>query len=116
MRSSDSRLASCSCVVPSGFVWPSEGSGLEGFAALAAARGRPERAARLHAASDALRERIVVPLPPAEREKVEGERAVLRAALGDEAFDSAWTAGRALTWEQATEHAREGGRDAGGVA
>jgi hypothetical protein len=32
MRSSDSRLASCSVVVPSGFAWSSEGSGLEGSA------------------------------------------------------------------------------------
>jgi len=89
---------------------------LEDFAALAGAQQQPERAARLYGASEALREGVGAPLGPAGREEVERDLAALRAALGDEAFDSAWSAGRAMTWEQAVGHALEEDSGAGGVA
>ena len=44
---------------------------------------------------------------PNEREEAQRGLAALRATLGDVAFDSAWSAGRALTWEQAIEYALE---------
>jgi tetratricopeptide (TPR) repeat protein len=78
---------------------------LEGFAALAKVQERPDKATRLYGAADALRESVGVPLPPSEREEVGGELAVLRATLGENTFNCAWAAGRAMTWEQAIEHA-----------
>ncbi len=80
---------------------------LECFAALARAQEQPDRAAQLYGASDALRAAIGVPLPPNEREEVERALAALRPTLGEEAFNGAWTAGCALTWEQAIEYALE---------
>ncbi len=80
---------------------------LEGCAALARAQERPQRAVQLYGASDGLRTAIGVPLPPDRREEVDQDLAALRATLGAEAFDSAWAAGRALTWERAIEYALE---------
>jgi hypothetical protein len=80
---------------------------LEGFGALARAQEQPESAVRLYGASNVLRESIGIHLPPNEREEVERDLAALRATLGEAAFDSAWSAGRALTWEQAIAYALE---------
>jgi tetratricopeptide (TPR) repeat protein len=80
---------------------------LEGCAGLAQAQEQPERATRLLGASDGLRAAIGVPLPPFEREEIERDLAALRATLGEAAFDAAWSAGQALTWEQAIEYALE---------
>ncbi len=81
---------------------------LEGFAGLAQAQEQPDKATRLYGAADGLRAAIGVPLSPTGREEVNGHLAALRGALGEEAFDGAWAAGLALTWEQAIEHALEG--------
>jgi len=40
-----------------------------------------------------------------DRPEYERRVAACRAALGDDAFDAAWQAGRALTWEQAVDAA-----------
>jgi hypothetical protein len=61
----------------------------------------------LYGASDGLRAVIGAPRPPNEREEADRDLAALRATLGEAAFDSAWAAGRALTWEQAIEYALE---------
>jgi hypothetical protein len=78
---------------------------LEGCAGLAQAQEQPERATGLYGASDGLRAVIGVPLPPRGREEADRDLAALRVTLGEAAFDSAWTAGRILTWEQAIEYA-----------
>ncbi len=78
---------------------------LEGLAAVDAVLGSSERAARLAAAASSLRETIGVPIPPAEREAAEGTVVSIRRALGEDAFTSAWAAGRALTTEQAVVEA-----------
>jgi hypothetical protein len=81
---------------------------LESLAGLAAVWGRGlERAARLWGAAAALREAIGAPLPPSEREKYEREVGAARAALGEEAFASAWAEGEAMTLEQAIAYALE---------
>jgi tetratricopeptide (TPR) repeat protein len=81
--------------------------GLEGFAALAKVQEQPDKATRLYGASDALRTAIGAPLPPAERAEVERALTALCASLGEAAFDSAWSAGRALSWEQGIAYALE---------
>ncbi len=82
---------------------------LEGCAALAKGQEQPDRATWLYGASDALRESIGVPLSPKGCEKADSDLTALRATLGEAAFDSAWTAGRAMIWEQAIEYALEDG-------
>jgi hypothetical protein len=71
--------------------------------------GDNDRAARLDGAADALRGAIGSPLPPNEQCEHERRLSELRAALGDGTFERAFTAGRALTWEQAVAYALEGG-------
>jgi non-specific serine/threonine protein kinase len=80
---------------------------LEGCAGLAQVQEQPERAARLYGASDGLRAVLGMPLSPNEREEVDRDLAALRVTLGEAAFDRAWSAGRALTWEQAIAYALE---------
>ena len=70
-----------------------------------AACGYQERAARLHGAAAALRERIGAPIPPAERGSLHRAVSDIRAALGDETFASAEGAGRDLAPEQAVAEA-----------
>ena len=78
---------------------------LEGFAALAAAAGRPRRAARLCGAAEALREITGAPLLDADR--AEHERLVggLRSRLGERTFAAEWAAGRATGPEDAARFA-----------
>jgi tetratricopeptide (TPR) repeat protein len=84
---------------------------LEGWALLAAAGNRPERAARLFGAANSLREGQGVPLLPADRAEFEPSMAALQAALGQAVFTAAWEAGYALTWEQAVHEALQGEDD-----
>jgi tetratricopeptide (TPR) repeat protein len=81
---------------------------LEGMADLAQVTGSPERAARLQGAASALREAIGHPLPPAERAVHERHLSELRKALGEEASQRAFAAGRALSWEGAIHYGLEG--------
>jgi non-specific serine/threonine protein kinase len=79
---------------------------LEAFGALAQTERSPERAAKLFAAADALREEIRVPLSPNERAELDIDG--LRERLGEEAFGECWAAGRALGVNKAVEYARSG--------
>jgi hypothetical protein len=54
---------------------------------------------------EALRETLGIPLPPKERPDHEDTVAVVRAALGEEAFAHARAAGRVLPLEQAVAEA-----------
>jgi tetratricopeptide (TPR) repeat protein len=78
---------------------------LDGVAVLALDRGQPERAARLFGAAAALRESVGAPL--AANERADNERYVdlVRVALGNEAFMTAWETGRALSLEGAIAEA-----------
>jgi len=80
---------------------------LEAFAGLTAKESRPEQAALLWGAAEALREEIEAPLPPNERERYHHEVAVVRQVLGAEKFSTAWAQGRAMTMEQAIAYALE---------
>ncbi len=70
---------------------------LEGLGRLAWAAGSPGRAARLWEASESLREAIGAPLAPVDQATHDRERAAVRDALGEAAFDSAFNEGRAMT-------------------
>jgi predicted ATPase/transcriptional regulator with XRE-family HTH domain len=70
------------------------------LAAIATDRGRFSLAARLHGHAAALREAIGAPRAPAERARYDRMVTATRAGLGDQAFASAWEAGRALSPEQ----------------
>jgi tetratricopeptide (TPR) repeat protein len=72
---------------------------LEGLAAVEAAIGCRELAARTFSACAAERQALGTPIPPADRPAHERRVAALRAALGDAAFVAAWEAGRRLTLE-----------------
>ncbi|HEV2239021.1 MAG TPA: tetratricopeptide repeat protein [Ktedonobacterales bacterium] len=75
--------------------------GLEEVARTAGVAGRGERAARLLGAAAALRELRGAPQPPQERTDVEEAVAGARAALGEEAWATAFAAGRTLSLEAA---------------
>ena len=78
---------------------------LEGLAGVASAQGQPERAARLFGAAEATRRLIGVPLPPSERPHYERLVAAVRTQLDEGTFAAAWTAGQALSLEQAIAEA-----------
>jgi len=78
---------------------------LEALAVCSSALGDQARAACLWGAAAIQRERLQCSMWPVDRPAYERDIAACRAALGDEAFDAAWQAGRALTWEQAVAEA-----------
>lgn len=80
--------------------------GLLGMAGVAA-RGRADRAARLLGAAEALREAIGLSLAPLVtiRYDLEGYTAAARGALGEAAFDAAFSEGRAMAPERAVQYA-----------
>jgi non-specific serine/threonine protein kinase len=75
------------------------------LAQVAGERIRPERAARLFGAADALLERMGVALDPHQRAEFDSGVAAARAALGEEHFAAAWALGRAMTQEEAVAEA-----------
>jgi hypothetical protein len=81
--------------------------GLENLADLAARSGDGVRAARLLGAAEALRGALNAPLYPADQNAYAAIVAAARAGLSDEAFVAAWSAGRALSMEQAVAEALE---------
>jgi predicted ATPase/DNA-binding CsgD family transcriptional regulator len=77
---------------------------LETLGALASVH-HPDRAARVLGAAAALRDEIGMPLPPGDRAAYEQDLAAVRAGLRDEAFSAAWSAGRAMSLEEAVDYA-----------
>jgi predicted ATPase/class 3 adenylate cyclase len=73
---------------------------LEGFARVAGASARFERAARLFAAAGALREAVGAPVAPVGRAEYEGNLATVRAGLDEVTFNAMWGEGREMTLEQ----------------
>ncbi|MGQ0550587.1 MAG: tetratricopeptide repeat protein [Armatimonadota bacterium] len=81
---------------------------LEGLAGVMLARGIPGDSARLFGAADALREAIGAPLWPLDRVAYESDLREAKAALGDEAFAAAWSAGRGMSVNEAAQFASSG--------
>jgi hypothetical protein len=79
---------------------------LELVAAVLAARGGYEQAARTWGAAVALRGALGTPMWPVDRPDYERRVAAAREAWGAATWDAAWDSGRALTWEQAADEAR----------
>jgi DNA-binding CsgD family transcriptional regulator/tetratricopeptide (TPR) repeat protein len=78
---------------------------LEGFATVAAAESRPERAVRLLGAARAMRERIDEASSPSRRASLERLLEAARAAMGEEACGAAWAAGHAMPPQEAVVEA-----------
>ena len=74
---------------------------LEGLARCARVQGQLEYAARLLGAAAAQRAHIHILPPPADRQILERETDMVRAALGHAAYTVAWAEGQALTLEEA---------------
>jgi tetratricopeptide (TPR) repeat protein len=78
---------------------------LEDYATLLRVRGDVADAVRLCGTIDAARGRLTVPRRPRYVSGWEGELVTARAALGDEAFEAAWTSGAERLLEDAIESA-----------
>jgi non-specific serine/threonine protein kinase len=87
---------------PSGFA-----ACFEGLAGLARQRGDMERTTRLAAAASGLRESAASALTPAELRAFDEDIAAARGALGDAAFATLWTEGRALPVDDVVAYARD---------
>jgi tetratricopeptide (TPR) repeat protein len=81
--------------------WGGLAETLDGIAGYAAARRRPDEAARFLGAAEALRAARHVVLHTADRIARDGNAADARAQLGDEPFAKAWEYGRLLTGDEA---------------
>ena len=81
--------------------------GLGGMAGVAALRGQAARAAKLMGASEALRQEIGISVTPEASPYYDYDRylAAAHAGLGEAAFDSAWSEGRAMSADRAVEYA-----------
>jgi tetratricopeptide (TPR) repeat protein len=78
---------------------------LEGIAGVAAMRHRPEPAARLLGAVEALRETMNLRRPPIEQPLYERILTAVRSQLPEDVLSAAWQAGRTLTPAQAIAEA-----------
>jgi tetratricopeptide (TPR) repeat protein len=78
---------------------------LAGMAGVAAAQGYPERSARLFGAADALFDTVGIVVEPVGRAEYDRNTTVARTQLGEDAFASAWEAGRTMSLEQAIAYA-----------
>jgi non-specific serine/threonine protein kinase len=79
---------------------------LAGLAGAARALARPQHAARLFGAAESLREAAGVRIDLADREPHERNVSETRRALSDDAFRTAWDAGREMALDQALAEAR----------
>ena len=78
---------------------------LERFAELAIPKQAPKRAATIWGAAARLREKIGIPIPLNEEADYERGVATTRVALGEDAFDEAWSEGSAMTLDDAVRYA-----------
>jgi DNA-binding CsgD family transcriptional regulator len=84
---------------------PGVAQSLEALAGIAATQESGMEAARLYGAADALRRVIGLVRLPIEQEEYDADVALARAQLGDEAFDTGWVEGTALSTEDAVAYA-----------
>ena len=80
-------------------------SRFESLALVLNAQAQPGRAARLFGAAEVVRETIHAPLKPNELDDYEAEVEKVRAQLGEPAFTTAWTEGRAMSFDAAVAEA-----------
>jgi ATP/maltotriose-dependent transcriptional regulator MalT len=80
---------------------------LVGLAAVTTSRGRPEPAVRLLGAAEGLSEGYVATLWRTERAAYESTVAAARDTLGEERFEAAWAAGRAMGMEEVVAATRD---------
>jgi hypothetical protein len=78
---------------------------LDSIAATASRAGFAEAGARLYGTGARLREELGAPVPASERARYETGLEMTRSAIGDEAYERAWAAGRALSLEDAVAEA-----------
>jgi predicted ATPase/DNA-binding SARP family transcriptional activator/DNA-binding CsgD family transcriptional regulator len=83
------------------------GEAVAGVASAAGAVGRPDLAAPLWGATEALRERISLPIPEPDLPFHLKMIAIARASANDSAFDEAWSRGRNISLEDALVLAQE---------
>jgi non-specific serine/threonine protein kinase len=81
---------------------------LEGLAVAAGATAQADRAARLLGAAGRLRVSIGAPVHPVDRADHERTVALVRSAIGDEAFAAAFAAGQAAGLDEVIEYATSG--------
>jgi hypothetical protein len=74
---------------------------------LAVQMGQAARGTELCAAAATIFDGLGVPFTPHEQEAHDRAVAAMPAALGEQGFTAAWTAGRALTVEQAVARASD---------
>ena len=72
---------------------------------LAAEQGSAERALRIFAFEDGLRQTLSSPQPAAEQKIQDGYIAAARSVLSTENFAQAWAEGRAMSLERAIDYA-----------
>jgi predicted ATPase/DNA-binding winged helix-turn-helix (wHTH) protein/Tfp pilus assembly protein PilF len=82
-------------------------SSLEDFACLAWLQAHPARAARLWGRAARLREEIGSAQSPRAQATIGPYVAAVRTAMGDDAFESAWAAGRSMALDQVTRELLE---------
>ncbi len=80
---------------------------VEGTPDIRAAPGQDQFCVSLAAAADAHRSRLGLRTPPADEHRRDQHLAALRERLGDEAYRSAWEAGRGMSLPAAAGHAQE---------
>lgn len=78
---------------------------LEGLAAVTGMQGQPVSAARLYGFAESLRTLLGAPLTPIDRPAYQQTVAAIRAQLDEPTFLKAWTAGQAMTLEDAIAEA-----------
>ena len=81
---------------------------LEGLARLATVQGNAERAVRIFAFEDRLRETIGSPLPPLERDQQARCVTTARNTLDTPSFEQAWSEGGNWSLDEAVEYAMDG--------
>jgi len=88
-------------------------SPLEGFACVAGAKGEGERAARLWGAAQALHETKGIPRDIDFLDEADARISLVRSGMGEEAWEEAWSKGRAITLDEAISYALEWEEGAG---
>jgi predicted ATPase/class 3 adenylate cyclase/Tfp pilus assembly protein PilF len=80
---------------------------LEGYACVAGAQGKAQRAARLWGAAQALQEAEGIPRDTDFLDEADERISAVRSGLGEQAWEEAWRKGRAMTLEEAVSYALE---------
>jgi hypothetical protein len=80
---------------------------VEGLASLKVNQKHFERATKLFAWADAMREKMGDTRPPIEQDSVERDLAIIHSKIDDATFESLSAEGRAMTVEQAIELAKK---------